>query len=188
MRRRTAPVLLVLLLLLPTVAARAAEPAAPGPADSSAAAGQPDPTGRYIVVVRAGANPRTVRDRHTKRDGLHADRLFSRALHGFAGTLSTAQLASLRSDRDVAAVVPDELVEAASQLVPTGVSRVGGRLSPMAKIDGQDQRIDADVAVVDTGIDASHPDLNVVGGVNCSTRNRTAWRDVNGHGTHVSGT
>ena len=32
------------------------------------------------------------------------------------------------------------------------------------------------------------PDLNVGGGYNCSTSDRTAWRDRNNHGTHVAGT
>ncbi|HSJ60602.1 MAG TPA: S8 family serine peptidase, partial [Jiangellaceae bacterium] len=41
--------------------------------------------------------------------------------------------------------------------------------------------------IVDTGIQTNHPDLNVVGGYNCSTTNRSAWRDVQGHGTHVAG-
>ena len=50
-----------------------------------------------------------------------------------------------------------------------------------------DERVDADVAIVDTGI-APHPDLNVAGGYNCSTSNRAAWADDNGHGTHVAGT
>ena len=40
---------------------------------------------------------------------------------------------------------------------------------------------------MDTGV-AAHPDLNVKGGVNCSTTNRSAWQDQNGHGTHVAGT
>jgi hypothetical protein len=42
------------------------------------------------------------------------------------------------------------------------------------------------VAIVDTGI-ATHPDLNVVGGFNCSTSDPTAWRDKQSHGTHVAG-
>ena len=41
---------------------------------------------------------------------------------------------------------------------------------------------------MDTGIQPNHPDLNVVGGYNCSTSNRAAWRDVQNHGTHVAGT
>jgi subtilisin len=46
--------------------------------------------------------------------------------------------------------------------------------------------VDVDVAVIDTGIDPSHPELNVVGGINCSTGN--SYNDGNGHGTHVAGT
>ena len=40
---------------------------------------------------------------------------------------------------------------------------------------------------MDTGLNA-HPDLNVAGGYNCATSDRTAWRDKNNHGTHVAGT
>jgi subtilisin len=46
--------------------------------------------------------------------------------------------------------------------------------------------VDADIAVVDTGI-YPHPDLNVVGGYNCTSATRTAWGDGNGHGSHVAG-
>ncbi len=45
--------------------------------------------------------------------------------------------------------------------------------------------VNVDVAVIDTGISA-HPDLNVVGGVNCSTGK--SYDDGNGHGSHVAGT
>ena len=84
------------------------------------------------------------------------------------------------------AVVPDEVIQLTAQTVPTGVRRVNGLLNPIAKIDGTDERVDADVAIVDTGI--SPPDLNVAGGYNCSTSDHTAWRDDNHHGTHVAGT
>ena len=83
--------------------------------------------------------------------------------------------------------MPDEVIELTAQTTPTGVARVGTKLSPAAAINGVDQRVDADVAIVDTGI-AFHPDLNVAGGYNCSTSDRALWRDREGHGTHVAGT
>ena len=83
--------------------------------------------------------------------------------------------------------MPDEVISLEAQTTPRGVRRVFAPKSPISRIDGIDQRVDADVAIVDTGIDKDHPDLNVVGGVNCSTSNRAAWDDGNGHGTHVAG-
>jgi subtilisin family serine protease len=44
----------------------------------------------------------------------------------------------------------------------------------------------AAVAVLDSGIDFSHPDLNAVDGINCIEPGRPAIDD-NGHGTHVAG-
>ncbi len=85
------------------------------------------------------------------------------------------------------AVVPDEVVRIAAQVNPTGISRVGARTSSVAAIDNVDQRVDADIAIVDTGV-ALHPDLNVAGGYNCSSSDPNAWRDQHGHGTHVAGT
>ena len=61
-------------------------------------------------------------------------------------------------------------------------------LSPTARINGVDERVNVDVAVLDTGVDLDHPDLNVftAGARNCST-GRSA-DDGNGHGSHVAGT
>src|SRR5215210_836425 len=184
MRRVAIGLFLAVLIVLPVSAVQAAAPAA----TTSERGGNVDPTGRWIVLTRNGVDPKTVRDRHARRDGVKADRLFVHVARGFSSKLSDEQVKSLRADPDVTAVVPDEVVTVAGQLVPTGVSRIGTKLSTVAKIDGVDQRVDADVAVVDTGIDATHPDLNVVGGVNCSSSDRTAWQDDNHHGTHVAGT
>ncbi len=149
-------------------------------------AGAPDPTGRWIVMRRSGADTTVVLGKATKRDGVKADRTYGRAMRGFSASLDAKQRRDLLADPNVAAVVPDGIIQV-TQTVPTGVSRVGGSRSAAAAIDGVDQRVDADVAIVDTGISA-HPDLNVAGGYNCSTSDRTAWRDKENHGTHVAGT
>jgi len=165
----------------PTTAPSANGKAAPGGAKS------PDPQGRWIVVLKNGTNAaKTVKDRGRKL-GFSADRTFSHAFRGFSAKLDRGQIAALRQDPSVAMIVADERIEMAAQLIPTGINRMGARVSSVARIDGVDQRVDADVAIVDTGI-AQVADLNVAGGYNCSTTNRAAWGDGNGHGTHVAGT
>ncbi len=186
MHRPIASLFLALLIALPIIApVSAAGPAVlPTPAPHGA---MPDATGRYIVMLRGGSDTTAVIDRAGKRDGVRADRKFSKAMRGFAAKLDPKQKRDLVADPNVIAVVPDEVVSLTGQTVPTGVSRIGGRLNPIAKIDGTDERVDADVAIVDTGI-APHPDLNIAGGYNCSTADPTAWTDDNHHGTHVAGT
>ena len=175
----------------------AAEPALDPSADDG---GQPtaDPTAdtqrvlpagagdRYLVLLKDGADVGKALKRLEGKAGFKAERAFRHALKGFSATLGKGQLKKLRADAAVVAVVPDERIELAAQSVPTGVSRVYGQQSDIAAIDGVDQRVDADVAIVDTGI-ALHPDLNVVGGIDCSTSDPTAWRDRQSHGTHVAG-
>ena len=75
---------------------------------------------------------------------------------------------------------------AAGPQIPWGVARVG---APAAWPRTQGQG--AEVAVIDTGIDSAHPDLagQVAGGVNIvDPKHPDAWKDDEGHGTHVSGT
>jgi len=45
--------------------------------------------------------------------------------------------------------------------------------------------VDVDIAILDTGVDTDHPDLNVV---SCQKFIGTSCEDGHGHGTHVSGT
>jgi hypothetical protein len=194
MRRHVATVVAVALLLSSFVgplAARGAAPAALGPsgaaAGDAASADPADPTGRWIVLYRGGTDAATATERRSVRVGFRADRTFTHGIRGFSAALSDAQVATLRNDSAVAAVIPDERIEVEGQTNPTGISRIGARLSAAAKIDGVDERVDADVAILDTGI-AKVPDLNVAGGHDCSTSNAGRWRDVYGHGTHVAGT
>jgi subtilisin family serine protease len=149
--------------------------------------GRPIAAGHYLVMLKGDADPTIVLDKHRSREGTVADRAFRHAFRGFAARLDSTQRAALLKDPNVAAVVPDEVIEIAAQTTPTGISRVGAPLNALSKINGVDERVDADVAIVDTGI-WPHSDLNIAGGYNCSTADRTRWSDENGHGTHVAGT
>ena len=194
--RRALATALALVLALPAGSAFAAVPAGQAPAgtagdaDAGSAEARPgrlDATDRWIVVLRDGATINAAAA-HAGRLGIARDRTFRNAVRGYSARLTGAQLKALRGDPDVAAIVPDAVVSMAAQSTPRGVRRVFGPLNRIARINGSDERVDADVAIVDTGIDRSHPDLNVVGGHNCSTSDPGAWGDANGHGTHVAGT
>jgi subtilisin family serine protease len=150
-------------------------------------AGRPIAAGRYIVVLAGDADTTKVLSTHRSREGTMAERAFKHAFRGFTARLDKTQRAALLADPKVLAVVPDEVIEITAQSMPTGVSRVGATTSALSRINGVDERVDADVAIVDTGI-GPHSDLNIAGGYNCSTADRTRWYDENGHGTHVAGT
>ncbi len=196
--RHATPLALALLLALtagpasPSHAAGAAlADAVPAPEDAANTGAPLSAAGRFIVVLRGGKDVDKATTR-AGRLGVHADRTFRNAVHGYAARLDADQVADLRADPDVAAVVPDEVISIAGQSIPTGVRRVNGQGSGIAGINGSDERVDADVAIVDTGIGGttskSHEDLNIAGGISCATTNPNSWGDPNGHGTHVAGT
>ena len=141
--------------------------------------------GSYIVTLEPGNDPPRVARAMAVEYGGRAPHVYRRALPGFSFEGSADGAARLARDPKVRSVVPDRRVGTTAQSVPTGVRRIDGPLSGSVSGDGAGA-VDIDIAVIDTGIDLDHPDLNVVGGVNCSTG--TGYDDGNGHGTHVAGT
>jgi subtilisin family serine protease len=123
-------------------------------------------------------------------------------ISGFAAKLSDSQLLSLRGDSQVKSIEQDYMLtlkpdlsilkgkpgsggggSTPAQITPWGITRVGGGKG----FTGQQ----AKAWIIDTGIDLTHPDLNVdldrsvsfLGGRDANNPN-----DGNGHGTHVAGT
>jgi subtilisin len=147
---------------------------------------------RYIVVYRdslAGVDRETGRLEHSY--GFQSDHRYRYALKGFAARLSDAQLARIRRDGNVAFISPDQPVQAVgtAPLAPGDAAPTGVRRVEAATETTTHQASNVNVAVIDTGIDLTHPDLNAVSGKNCLTKRKNATaQDDNGHGTHVAGT
>ena len=146
---------------------------------------------RYVVTLAEDVPVDTVADEHAERHGARLGHLYRHAVRGYSARMSPQAAARLAQDPRVLAVEPDAVVTTAHHVamtsgLPTGVDRVDAELSHTAAI-GAGTVLDVDVAVLDTGI-AAHADLDVVGGYDCTSRTRSAFRDGNGHGTHVAGT
>jgi subtilisin family serine protease len=161
---------------------------------SAAPNGQVVP-GQYIVKLAAGVESASTARELGRLYGLTVQYTYSHALNGFAAHIPDVQLAKLQADPRVVSIVADRYVSIdakptppppTGQTLPTGINRVDAELSSAANINGVDERVNVDVAVIDTGIDVDHPDLNVIGGYNCQVSG--SYDDGNGHGTHVSGT
>ncbi len=142
---------------------------------------------RSIVVLKQGAVPAKVAAVH----GLAMDHVYSHALNGFAAVVPAGSLRKLKNDPSVALIEADQAftasapptVQQAAQLVPYGVLRIGADTNP----NFVSSPVIVDVAIIDTGIELSHPDLNVFKNVSC-IRKISTGNDDNGHGTHVAGT
>jgi subtilisin len=141
--------------------------------------------GAWIVTLDSGVTPARVADDHARQHGAQVDHLYQYALKGYAARMSEQAASRVAQDPRVRSVQPDRVVTAFAQSTPTGINRIDGESSSTESGNGSGS-VDVDVAVIDTGIDLDHPDLNVAGGKNCSTGK--SYDDGHGHGTHVAGT
>jgi subtilisin len=146
-------------------------------------AGDPIP-GKYIVVLENEVeNPASVADDLSSELDLQATNVYDDAIEGFGAEVPTAELPELRDDPRVDAVVQDRVVQATVQTVPSGIDRIEAEEESTVS-----EPVDADIAIIDSGIYKNHPDLNIAGGRNCVGKKKRAWSDGYGHGTHVAGT
>jgi len=172
--------------------------------------------GKYIVVLKKDAEI-VVEDVKVKKDHVKAkaygllkkyeitgdvEEVYETALQGFAMKMSPGQAAKMMEDSTVLRVEADQIITMSAkktkptpaptpttttptttptttQNIPWGITRVGGG----ATFTG------TGVAwVIDSGIDLSHPDLNVSTTLGISyVSGVSSPNDDNGHGTHVAG-
>ena len=153
------------------------------------------PTDRFVVVLEDSVRrPGDVAVEHRQEYGGELQHIYDHALNGYAAELPEDAVAAIARDPRVLFVERDQVVSALGQTVPTGIRRIAAPANPGIGIDGRDDvRVDVDVAIIDTGVDIDHPDLDVVASVNCIGSDvlrgcRDGGHDDNGHGTHVAGT
>lgn len=163
--------------------------------------------GKYIIVLKedAGLDKADLQTRNfrvkEKALGLmkkyevagEIEEVYETALQGFTVRMAPGQAKKMGEDGLVKFVEADQVISLSpiemnakpgptpqpNQTIPWGIDRVGGSGNGSGKT----------AWIIDTGIDKTHPDLNVnidrsatfLGGKS------TPW-DENGHGTHVAGT
>ena len=144
--------------------------------------------GRYIVVFNSTiANPGVTAASIANARNFKVDHVYTTALKGFSAQMPTTVAASLAGDSRVAFVDVDQPVRIAAQVLPTGIDRMGGDRNATAAIGTGTNAVNVDIAVLDTG-SGPHPDLNIVGGTDCTrTGIAASYNDDNGHGSHVAG-
>ncbi|MGB6674199.1 MAG: S8 family serine peptidase [Candidatus Nitrosopolaris sp.] len=141
---------------------------------------------QYIVVLKNGVteSAQSIAQQAVSRGGI-VPFVYNNAIKGFAIKIANKLvLNSILSNPSVDFVEPDIKVQAFSQGVSSGYSRVGG---PLSSINGSHPRaVNAAIAIIDTGIDFTHPELNVYKQASFVPGTSTA-NDDNGHGTAVAG-
>lgn len=145
----------------------------------------------YIVVLRDGVDPDEVAARLVTSFDARVTHTYRFALNGLAVRISATLVPGVAADPSVVSVTPDlPVIAAAAQPMPAGINRVDADLSPTAQLAGTnagvDQRVPVDVAILDSGIDLNHPDLNVMVTRKKSCTGGTG-EDTYGHGTQMAG-
>jgi len=150
--------------------------------------------GQYIVVLKEDAGTMVYAQSVADTYKVSPSFTYTKAINGFAASLTQTNLSKVKSDPRVAYIAQDRTVKVSSharktvnvstvskQTLPTGVDRINAE-------NKTNKGKDVNIAILDTGIDFNHPDLkaNIAGGKNCSTG--TTYNDGHGHGTHVAGT
>jgi subtilisin family serine protease len=148
--------------------------------------------GSYICVFNAGVGD--VRGEASRAAGAGVRHIYEHSIHGFSASANSAAALQAHNPH-VAYCEQDQEVDA----VDDGPFdfRTLGRPAPgqpsqkkgwnITRVNGGTGSTSATAWVIDTGIDLSHPDLNVDVGRSRNFSTGSSPQDGNGHGSHVSG-
>jgi subtilisin family serine protease len=156
--------------------------------------------GSYICVFNKGSvsrgNAQAEANRSAQAAGAQLKHVYSVALQGFAANMSPQAAEQMRAHNPNIAYCEQDQVMSIPPIQANAKPGGGGGTQPaqetpwgIARVNGGGAGNFATAWVIDTGIDFTHPDLNVD-----TVRSRsflggtTTPVDQNGHGTHVSGT
>src|SRR3972149_571433 len=143
----------------------------------------------YIVVLKDNVEVELATDQMSSEGQFSAEERYHQSVRGYKAKFNSNQLERVRRDKRVKFVSEDREVSVANHLsgtavqtLPTGINRVEADINT-------NEANGVGVAVLDTGIQLSHPDLaaNIIANKTCVKRTSNA-NDDNGHGTHVAGT
>ena len=157
-----------------------------------------EPRQNYIVVLKDGiVDAGAAAAAQQNAYGFAASKVYRNAVNGYSATMSASQAQRVQADPNVDFVTvgrtfqsPQDPAAPGAQQTPQWRKRIAGTGSDVHRaIDGGKERVNVNVAVIDSGIDATHPDLNVKGGVDCQSGSPVDVTpvDVLGHGTFVAG-
>ena len=155
--------------------------------------GNPENLKRYIAVFNEKVKdvPASIRGIE-KKHGVAAEKKYKNVIRGFSFSAEKTIANGLSQRADIKYVVADSHISTFSQIVSTALDRVDSEF--LVGIDNQDNDILnlVNVAVLDTGIDADNPDLNLIGGQrfyysDTGLTSDNNYNDSYGHGTLVAG-
>jgi subtilisin family serine protease len=141
----------------------------------------------YLVALKSTVqNPNEVATKLAESGAIKILHVYSsRGFNGFAAYIPPDEVAKVRNHPTVRIFEQNMKFYKEQQIIPTGVRRVGADRSSFRAGKGFGS-VNATIAVLDTGCDRTHPDLNVVLTMGFGAANISGV-DGDGHGTHVAG-